>query len=213
MALSLLALLVLAPQTVRLAPTDDIWVYPHASDPAHDVNLRIWGASGNGVPADTSEAEEMSLALLRWDVSGVPVGKKLVKATLVVTNIANPGYTLAQAAAAPLEARPVRADFDEKTWEYEKLEKYLPKKELFGSANPPSFEKDKPVPLEINLLKGPSKFAAYLDSSLASSEKTLALALTSAMDMASIGRSGMYKIYSRDEKDEALRPSLVLTFE
>ena len=215
MPASLIALLLFAPQSFRLMPKDDIWVYPHASDPGHDANLRIWGASGHAVPADAGEAEEMSIALLKWDIGMVPAGKKLTKATLVLTNVPNPGFTLEQAKLAPLEARPVAAGFNEKSWEFDQALKFLPakdSKDVFGTGVPSSLEKDKVLRLEIDLLKGPGSFEKYMAAAITASNKEVALGLTSAIDMASIGRTGMYKVYSRDEKDESLRPTLVLVF-
>lgn len=218
MPASLLAFLLLsstaATQKVELVPTDDLWIYPHASDAAHDPNLRIWGSEGHAAPADASEAEELSMAYLKWDLSSLPADKKLTSAVLVVTNIANPGYTADQAKAAPLQARPLASDFTEKTWDYEKLGKLLPPKEskdVFGAGFPASFLADKPVTIEIDLLKGPNDFRKYLDSARGS--KSLALALTSGLDMASLGRTAAYKIYSRDAENATLRPRLVLGFE
>jgi hypothetical protein len=220
MPATLLAYLLLASQApavqkVELVPTDDLWIYPHASDAAHDANLRIWGAEGKAAPADPSEAENLSMAYLKWDVKDLPTGKKLTKATLVVTNIPNPGYTPDQAKAAPLQARPLGTEFDEKTWEYEKLGKLLPPKEakdVFGVGTPGPIDKDKPVTIEVDLLKGPNDFRKYLDAAVTSG-KPLGLALTSALDMVSLGRTAVYKIYSRDDRDVTVRPKLVLVFE
>lgn len=218
MPASLFALLLLSgtalPQKVELAPTDDLWIYPHASDAGHDANLRIWGAEGHAAPADASEAEELSMAYLKWDLSNLPTDKKLTSAVLVVTNIADPGYTVEQAKATPLQVRPLGSDFTEKTWDYEKLGKLLPAKEnkdVFGAGYPLSFLPDKPVTIEIDLLKGPNDFRKYFEA--ARTSKSLALALTSAMDMATLGRTGMYKIYSRDADKAEFRPKLVLGFE
>ncbi|AIE86453.1 hypothetical protein [Fimbriimonas ginsengisoli] len=216
MTLPLLAFLLLAPQTVELTPTDDVWVYPHASDGAHDANLRVWGYEGKAAPADATEAEELSMAYLKWDVASVPAGKKLTKARLVLTNIANPGYTLEQAKAAPLQARPLAPDFTEKSWEFESLGKLLPKREkldVFGVGAPEKLVADKPAPIEIDLMKGPNDFGKYLAAALGSPSKQMALALTSTIDMATLGRTGIYKFYSRDERDATVRPRLVLTFE
>jgi len=212
MALPLLAFLLLAPQTIQLTPTDDVWVYGNASDPAHDVNLRIWGTEGLATPKEAGGADQLSMAYLKWDLSTAPAGKKLTKATLVVNNIPNPGYTIEQATATPLEARPLVADFDEKTWEFGLVSRVAPaggKAELFGTGAPKTLPKDQAAPIEIDLMKGPGDFAAFVKSS----GKQLRLALTSTLDMASLGRSAIYKIYSREEKDETLRPRLVLVFE
>jgi hypothetical protein len=203
----------MVPQTIRLTPTDDVWVYSHASDPAHDEFLRVWGAEGKAIPASADEAEELSMGYLKWDLSSVPAGKKLTKATLVVMNIANPGYTFDQAKAAPLEARSLPTEFDEKTWEPEKLAKTLPSKEAFGSGYPAVVEKDKPLEIDIDLLKGPKDFQSAFAGAMLGSAKQIGMALTSAIDIAAIGRTGMYKLYSRDTKLDELKPQLVLVFE
>lgn len=216
MPLALLALLALAPSTVRLAPSDDVWVYPHASDPAKDSMLRIWGTSGHAAPVDATEAEELSMGYLKWDLSSLPGDKKLTKATLIVKNIPDPGFTPEQAKAAPLQARPVGAKFSEKDWTYEGLSALLPEREekaVFGSASPDKWEKEKPVEIRIDLLKGPNDFRVYLRKAMDAPKHELALALTSAIDMASLGRSAIYKIYSRDERDAVVRPSLELEFD
>lgn len=212
----LLAFLALAPQSAPLTPSDDLWVYANASDPGHDEYLRVWGVEGRGAPIDAGDAQEMSLAYLKWDLSGIPAGKKLTKAVLVVTNIANAGYTVDQAKAAPLQARPVGTAFDEKTWTFDMIGKLLPDKDpqhIYGSGYPAAFTADKATPIEIDLLKGPGNFAKAIGDALASPDKKIAVAITSGLDMASLGRTAIYKFYSRDVKDETLRPHLTLTFE
>jgi len=212
----LLALLLLAPQSVKLAPSADIWVYANASDPGADEYLRVWGIEGRGAPNDAIDAQEMSFAYLKWDLSTLPAGKKLTKATLTVTNIPNPGYTLEQAKAAPLQARPIGTSFDEKSWTYDMLGKLLPSKDadqIYGTGAPAALTPDKTNPIEIDLLKGPGDFAKAVAGALSSSEKSIGLALTSSIDMASLGRTGIYKLYSRNTKEETLRPQLTLVFE
>jgi len=214
MPIPILALLVLAPQTVKLTPTADIWVYANASEPGSDEYLRIWGLEGRGAPADAGDAQEMSFAYMKWDLSSIPSDKKLTKATLTLTNIANPGYTLDQAKAAPLQARPVGIAFEEKTWTYDMLGKLLPDKEpehIFGTGYPATLTPDKTNTIVIDLLKGPGDFRTALGSAL--KDKSIALALTSGIDMASLGRTGIYKLFSKDSKEEAARPTLTLDFE
>jgi len=212
----LLVLLAFAPQSVKLTPSADVWVYANASEPGSDEYLRIWGLEGRGPPADAGDAQEMSFAYLKWDLASLPAGKKLTKAVLTVTNIANPGYTLDQAKAAPLQARPVGTTFDEKTWTYDMIGKLLPDKapeHIFGTGFPTALTPDKPNGIEIDLLKGPGDFGKAVAAALASGDKSIGLSLTSGIDMASLGRTGIYKLFSKDSKEAALRPQLTLVFE
>lgn len=206
----------LSPQTVKLTPSADVWVYANASEPGTDEYLRVWGIEGRGAPADAADAQEMSFAYLKWDLSGVAAGKKLTKATLTVTNIANPGYTLDQAKAAPLQARPLATAFDERTWTYDLVGKVIPDKEpghIYGTGFPASLTTDKTNTFDIDLLKGPGDFAKALATAIDAADKSIGIALTSGIDMASLGRTGIYKLYSKDSKVEALRPQLTLVFE
>lgn len=215
MPLNLIALLALS-TAVTLEPAHDIWVYPHAADATKDAYLRVWGTAGKAAPADPSEAEEFSLSYLKWTLTGVTPGKKLKSAKLVVTNIANPGFTLEQAKAAPLEARAVGIAFDEKDWTYDGISKLLPKADkeaVFGTGAPDALLKDMKVEITLDLLKGPGDFRAALEAAAKSPTKELALALTTPLDMSVLGRAGIYKLYSKDAETKETHPKLVLEFE
>src|SRR5687768_10306177 len=99
-----LSMLVAGPATVELTPTDDVWVYPHASD-QKDAYLRVWAAGGPDLAADAGELEQVSYAYLRFDVSKVPAGK-ITEAKLTVTHVASPTFTIELAKKSPLLARP-----------------------------------------------------------------------------------------------------------
>lgn len=215
MPAALIALLALS-TPITLEPAHDVWVYPHAADATKDAYLRVWGTSGKSAPADASEAEEFSLSYLKWNLTGVTSGKKLKSAKLVVVNIANPGFSLEQAKAAPLEARAVGIAFDEKDWTYEGVSKLLPKADkeaVFGVGAPDLLMKDKTVEITLDLLKGPGDFRAALEAAAKSPTKELALALTSPLDMSVLGRAGIYKLYSKDAETKENHPKLVLEFE
>src|SRR3954469_4487441 len=94
----------LAATTLSLNPTDDVWVYPHASD-QKDVYLRVWGAEGRDSPKKVAEVQDFSPSYLRFDVSKVPAGK-VTSAQLILTHVANPGYAQDYAKDNPLRARP-----------------------------------------------------------------------------------------------------------
>src|SRR5256885_1361944 len=121
MLLTMLAACVLAtgPQTFDLTPTDDVWVYPHASDPQKDPFLRAWGSAGKAVAATPAEGSDFSYSYLKWDTAAISKAPgKVTEAKLIVTLIADPTYGEDEAKASPLEVRPLKGDFSEKTWDY-----------------------------------------------------------------------------------------------
>jgi hypothetical protein len=212
--ISLLSLALLG-QTMTLFPSDDIWVYPHASDGASDGFLRVWGVDGRSVPADAGEAEEFSLGILRFSLMGTPVGQKLTTATLVVNNVPKPGFSAEQSKAAPLEARAVHAGFAEKGWEYSKVGAVLPARgseSLYGTGWATDVAGDS-VAISIDLLNDKGDFSKALENSQKDPAKVIAIALTSRINPSELGRSAIYKLFSKEEKDEKLRPRLILTWE
>lgn len=200
-------------QSVEKNPIDDVWVYPHASDQL-DVYLRVWGDGAHGVAPKGEDAENMSYSYLRFDVSDLPKDKKLVEATLTLIHIANPTWNDDIAKSAPIEARPMSGDFDEKSWAYEKIATITPnsdQKSIFGTVNPKVGAKaDATFPMTINLLAGPGKFADYVSE--AQKGGKLDIALTSPLDPQASGDRTVYKFYSKDA-EKGLRPVLKLKFE
>lgn len=205
--LTLLALSTLA--EVALTPTDDIWAYPHASDPKSDVYLRVWGVSGEAVAKDAAEAESFAYSLLRFDTSSLPKTKKLTTAILRLTHVGKPSFTVESAAKAPLEVRPVRGDFAEKTWKYDdlfalKLEST--DKAIFGKVSPSRFPDEDVFVIEIDLMKGENQFEPYL----LNADGSLKLALTSKLSVDQDRQT--YKFFSKDAETASRRPQLILKF-
>lgn len=201
--------------TITLVPTDDVWVYAHASDPGGDLFLRIWGAEGKAAPANADEAGDLSMGYLKWNLDALPALSHLKSAKLVVYNIANPGFSVEQAKATPLQARLIDSSFTEKTWTFEGVSKLLPKttpEAVLGTGFPESIPKDSPVEISLDLLKGPADFKKAIGEALASPSHSLGLAVTSVIDMATLGNAGVFKIYSRNAELEKNRPKLVLEF-
>lgn len=199
-------------QTVTLVPTDDIWVYGRASDPAHDSFLRVWGADGKAVAPTADDVDSYSYAYLKFSLASVPRGK-VVTANLIVTSIANPGFTEDYIKGNPLEARALAADFTEKTWDFERVRTLSPSadgKAVYGATAPQKWPQDKPFPIVIDLLKGPGDFRAAIEGA---SGKDLGIALTSTDDVEASGRAGIYKVYSKEADNAQYRPSLQLTIE
>lgn len=214
MTFSLLAVAVLM-QTVTLTPTDDIWVYPHASDPQRDEFLRVWGAEGKSVAGASDAVESFGYSYLQFDVSSVKPDATLKSAKLYLWHVADPAWTKEDLKATPIEVRAVASGFSEKTWAYESgIQSYPPKagaEGLFGvTVLEGAMAQGKPVCLVVDLLGPKSSFATYLRKASAGGGK-LALALTSAIDP-SENRGMVFKLHSK-EGPEATRPQLLLAFE
>jgi hypothetical protein len=195
---------VIALAFVGLTPTDDVWVYPHSSDPGGDAYFRIWGAEGQPVSGDPADAGQFSYGYLRFDVSRFPTFLSLKAARLVLTQVENPSYPPEASAEAPLQVRALTGDFTEKTWKYENSAKVSPvlgKEAFFGTGK---LKADSLV-ITIDLLAGKAKLAEAVKGG------TLNLALVSALDP-SQGERAMYKLWTRDAKDEKVRPHLELEF-
>lgn len=216
MLTTLLFVAALAPTTVRLTPTDDLWVYPHASDPQKDAYLRVWGVEDRAVAEDPSDAGNFSYSYLQWDVSSIPAGAKVSGAKLILVHVSDPKYTEHLAQKAPLQARPVIGAFTEKTWSYADSAKVYPaaeEKSVFGSASPSPWPKaGEEFKLTLDLLKGPNDFSKYLAASLAA-KKPLALALTTKLEVNAVeGVQALYKVYSKDSPASLTRPALEVTY-
>ena len=214
MLATLALVLATSPTTVELNPSDDIWVYPHATD-THDAYLRVWGAEGRELAKDVNEMGDFGYSYVRFDLSKLPEGK-LTGATFTVTNVANPGYDLAYSKQNPLRARPITPDFSEKDWDYSKAEQNRPEagdKGFFGGGFAEAIPSDKEFPITIDLLKGPKDFRAYVDVARSSTNKHMAFALTASMDVEEHGQGCIYKFYSKDCENPSKRPILKLTFE
>lgn len=198
----------LAP-TMEFAPSDDVWVYPHASDPQKDGYLRVWGVGGQSVATDPTQADEYSYSYLKFDLSKLPKEARVSSAVLTLTHTADPTWQVSDAKAAPLEARVLAKDFTEKSWEFGLAKTIFPtsgKTALLGTAAPAKIEAGKPVQFELELAKGEAKFTPNAD-------RTLTIALTSTLDPSAIGNRAVYKFFSKDYDKVEYRPKLVVTYE
>lgn len=199
----------LSAQTLELTPTDDIWVYPHASDPQKDGYLRVWGTGGLAVASDPAQADEYSYSYLKFDLAKLPKEAKVSSVVLTLMHTPDPTWQASDAKASPLEARPLGKDFTEKAWEYGLGKSVFPggkKEDVFGSFAPAKLDAGQPIKFEINLLKGPNKLAL-------SPGGTFATALTSTLDPSAIGNRAVYKFYSKDYDKVEYRPRLVIQFD
>jgi hypothetical protein len=207
------AIVAVPAQTVELIPTDDVWVYPFAGDATKDTFLRVWGASGRSVADGQDSVDEFSYSLLQWDVSSLPKGE-LKEAKLIVFHIAETELSPALSRGNPMEVRPLATGWTEKGWQHSMVSKFAPmagEKAVFGSGFLGQIETGKPFKIEIDLLKGPGDFKAHLIEACRAESKKVALGLTSKLNPAEMGRSAIYKLYSKDGPAET-RPVLRVVF-
>lgn len=210
MILSLLFASSMPTQAVELSPTADVWIYPHAGDQLTDEFLRIWGIGGRLIPAKDQETESFGWAALKFDLSSLP-GGSIKGAKLVLTHFEEPTFTEAIVKDAPIEVRPIDADFNEKDWSYSKARTLLPsdaKDSWYGKGAPIGFKVGAPFAIEIDLLEGPAAFAKVVAERKG---KSLSFALVSAIDPSSGDQRPIYKVYSKDCDRKEYRPKLIIT--
>lgn len=198
----------LPPPTLTLSPTDDVWVYPHASDPGRDEALRIWGAGGRAVAESPGEAEDFSYGYLNFKLPPEAKGRKLVGATLELTNVPNP--ELGDMSGTPIEVRPlVGKPFVETKWGYtDCYATYPDAKAVWGTGTPTFAAKESVGKIAVDLLGKGSTFGEWWKTS--GGAGTLAFALTSRVDAAEVGMRRIFKVASRDATDASRRPVLRL---
>lgn len=197
---------------MNIVPTDDVWIYAHASDQT-DPYLRFWGSEGISVP-DPNYDFSGAWACLKFDLSKAPK-KEITAAKLVIWLI--PGSTINQDIANryPVEVRMVSSKFAEKGFELSHSPQIIPnadKSGLFSTTKAKIADNnEKAQKIELDLLGDKSEFKKYFKDANGSSDRLLGLALTSTIDPAEVGQSGIYKIYSRNADNE-FKPQLQLTF-
>lgn len=197
-----------------LVPSDDLWVYPHATEPDKDPYLRVWGTDDGAVAEKGDAHDSYSYSYLKFDLKPMTtVSRNLVGAKLVLTHVADPAYTPELSQGSPLEVRSLNPGFAEKDWRYEDVNKLAPSRDpktIFGRATLGAEpKKGVEVQFEIDLMKGPGDFAkAYFEA--VAQDKPFALALTSSLDPSAGGSRAVYKFFSKDHPDEAKRPKLKL---
>lgn len=190
-----------AQTTYQQKPGDDIWVYTNAADAAFDPILRIWG-TGTSVGTGTPPGGEWSYGYLKWNLSAIPKlapGQyyQVTEARLTVTSQRATTYSLAEAQAHPLEARPLGSDFSELTWDYDDPNNPAPGDTRFGIGDLSNFSTAATFTIPIDLLTGPGDFSAHFNAVINRAGE-LGLALTS--DMPAVQQGGkFYRIYSKDD--------------
>jgi hypothetical protein len=189
-------------KTYELHPVADVWVYPHAGDPSKDPYLRVWGTRGRTVAGEQDDLSDFSYSYLKFDLAGAE--GKLLEASLILTHVAEAEDGPVE--KPPLEVRPVSADWDERTWQYDRASVVRPSAgaSIFGSVAPKKIAPGEPYRLEIDLMKGPAKISEAIAGA-----RYLGLALASSIDPQEVGMKGIYKFFSKDG-DRDKRPVLRL---
>lgn len=202
-------------QSVQIVPaSDDIWIYPHASDQVSDAFLRCWGANGFAVSDPESSDGSTSWSCLKFDLSGLKDPGELKSAKLVVYMIAGVGLSAEDTKKWPVQARPSTTKFEEETFTFDLAKSVLPKgdkESVFGETSPEPGSDGNPTKVEIDLMKGPAKFGKWYEESMGTPNKLIGLALTSTLDPQEAGEGQIYKFHSRNG-EKKLVPVLVLEY-
>jgi hypothetical protein len=197
--------------------SDHIWVYPNATDPAGDETLKIWGVGGKAVAPTPADSESFGYGYIKFDLKGLPSGKKLVGAWMILTPFGTPEIDK-NAKDYPLEVRPLNGKFTGKTWSYDQAATVNPSAtEIFGSgiiAQADGTTSKNRIEIKCDLMGTKSKFAETFAKALATKEPMF-FALTSKYDASELGRQGIYKIFASDRPESSVlrAPQLVLKFE
>jgi hypothetical protein len=203
------------PETYLIEASDDVWVYPHASDPGKDAYLRVWGLEGRAVAEKGEAPDDFSWSYLSFGLAVLPKQYVLKEATLSLFQSPDPGYTPADAKAAPLEVRTLTGEFDERTWNYGLVAKVLPgasKEAILASGYPEKWQAGANVPIVINLMPEKGAFPAFLSKLVGQVRPIFQFALTSRINPAEGGRSAVYKVFSK-EGPKGTHPVLKLVIE
>ncbi|MEQ1823352.1 MAG: hypothetical protein ABL949_12655 [Fimbriimonadaceae bacterium] len=194
------------PQTLDLVPVGDVWVYPHAPDPAGDPFMRIWGDGAESVDKIVPSGGEFSYGYLVFDIPKKEDGTrfKVTGATLTVFAVSNEELTLNVIKENPLEVRGLEQAFEEKKFHVDSF-KVGPYAGVFGKAA--TAEKvGANYKFTIDLLAKDSEFEEWFNVGAKSGK--FALSLTSRISPAE-SRSLLYKVFTK-ENDKALVPKLAV---
>lgn len=196
---------------IRLTPSDDIWVYPHAGDPQRDAFLRVWGRGDSAVGATLADNESYSFSYLRFILPPSLRGQEVTTAVLQLEGV-SANFTSEESRKYPIQARIISADFAERGWTFDKSEKIVPSREkdaVVGEGSAETLKEDATYTVELKLrLDHPSVKALW--SGIAADGKPIALALTSAIPVEESRK--MYKLHSANAERESARPSLVIGY-
>lgn len=200
---------------LEVNPTDDVWVYPHASD-VKDPYLRVWGTDGAAVATNSESAQNLSYSYIRFEVPSKPwENRKVKEVTLTIWHVAEAGWDAEASKNAPLEVRLLNKPFDEKSWNYDLVATVTPNKDkvIAKASADPKAANQQPFAIKFDLLGKVDTAAGEVPAFVPSAnDGTLCLALTSKIDPSEQGKSGVYKFYSKDAEKQ-YRPILRIVAE
>lgn len=202
-ALAALALCATTVAPIELTPTDDAWVYVHASSTS-DPFLRAWGSGDAAVDNVYPPGGEYSYSYLAFELprdNSVPARLGSAKLMLLVAKAEALDKGLVE--KYPLEARPLSGAFREQGWSMQNAQ-LAPGAKPYGLGTA-DFKPDEDFWVTIDLMKEPGAFQQAWTDALAGNHR-LGLAITTKMD----AQSGVfYRFYSR-ENDPSKRPRLII---
>ena len=201
--------------TVTITASEDVWVYPNASDPGADETFKVWGVGGRSVAEKPGEAESFGYGYLKFEVPTLPEGKKLVSAWMILKPAASMKIDK-NAKDYPLEVHSLVGTFSEKSWTYDMSSKVYPDKFIYGrgvvaQAEGSTDPNNLVIAVDLNDNKTDS-FKTALTKAVAD-KTSLYFALASKYDASEGGREGIYRIYTKDRKEGDSKPKIVLKFE
>jgi hypothetical protein len=182
-------------QTLTESPTDDIWVYTHATSGQTDPFLRAWGDGVNSLdPAGYPPSFLYSYSYLKFDLGSIAAGSYQVSSATLTFTHAAPGYTLAQGEATPLEVRQLAPNFDEASWTFGNASNPQPRA-VISTGSLANYQAGGEFELIVDL--NTSGFETLFNDAITEGE--IAFALTSAMNPGGAGGAALYKMYSKDD--------------
>lgn len=200
-----------AADEIVLEPTDDVWVYSHASDQDRDPFLRVWGGEHGSLPEAVGEGGG-AFSLIQFDLSRLDTATlqalaqgRVASAHLILTHVETRRENAAKLSKQPIEVRAAPAKVDERNWVYDDGAHAFPTGNPFGAYKGAIDAIGQPFEVAIDLLSGPEDFRKAL---AAAGGGKLALAITSPVEPED-QTVGIFKFFSRNSP-EKMGPRLVL---
>lgn len=198
-------------QTIQFTafPTDDVWVYENAGDPAGDYYLRAW-AYQNG-QYDLWHAfpppSDASYSYLKWDLRGQLFPANYHRVTSAQLHLAHKRYPGWVPSDPNILLRSVLPTWSEATWDF-LSPNTPPPGALIGEGDRSAFTASG-VPFPVTFHLDSQVFEDYLNASVLNGE--LGLALTSKLNPLQPFGAAHYQFFSRDWPTPEMKPKLMFT--
>ncbi|MFQ3588505.1 MAG: hypothetical protein SNJ76_12705 [Fimbriimonadaceae bacterium] len=183
-----------------LEPTDDVWVYSHASDQDRDPFLRCWGGENGSLPESFGDGGG-SFSLIQFDLSRLDAAAlraiaegRVASAHLILTHVDTRRENAAILSRHPLEVRGAPARVDERGWVYDDGARAFPTGNPFGVYQGAIDAIGQPFEVAVDLLQGPEDFRKAL---AAAGDGKFALAITSPVEPQDQA-IGVFRFFSRN---------------